>query len=652
MPGTVILRLLTRKAVIPGGTCTISPVPDWTPQEKWAWQRVCEGKVADFNEAQGHGGKLDPRNPEGWPISRVLRPVFLETILLCEPFRSALTRHGVCLAGAWYKEPLDLSNANLAHILRLERSRFDASVNLLRLKTPSYISLDGSQFTGLLDMEGLQVGSDLFMQGAKFDKVFLRGAQIGDELNMDGSCFSGKLEMYGLQVRRVLFMRESATFTEVDLGGANIGDQLSMDGSIFTGKIHMDGLRVGGDLLMPKAEFTEVLLRGGKIGGQLGLNGSQFTGKLDMDSLQIGGSLLMHEGAEFAEVDLRNARIGGQLSMDGSKFTGKLEMDSLHLTGSLLMRKGAEFAEVDLRNARIGGQLSMGGSKFTGKLDMQRLQVSRDLFAGDAQVTTTETVNLIFADIGLSLDLSGSALPSLNLTGTKAHGELRLGSERHDPTRWQDGATLILRNTDVGALQDRPEAWPDTLELDGFTYARLGGFAAGTASMADRDVSWLKTWLAKQPTYSPQPYEQLARVLFEAGHEVTAKEILYIGRERERSKAKGGNWLWLNLLKAFIGYGHRIRYTGAWVLFFIAAGMLVLRFSNQGPAHGMPYGFFYSVDMLLPIIKLREIHYHVDLDGWARYYFYIHKAMGFILASFLIAGLAGLTKSKVHRSSD
>jgi hypothetical protein len=48
--------------------------------------------------------------------------------------------------------------------------------------------------------------------------------------------------------------------------------------------------------------------------------------------------------------------------------------------------------------------------------------------------------------------------------------------------------------------------------------------------------------------------------------------------------------------------------------------------------------------MLLPIVKLREYHYSVDLKGWARYYFYVHKLMGYVLASFLIAGIAGLTK--------
>jgi len=58
----------------------------------------------------------------------------------------------------------------------------------------------------------------------------------------------------------------------------------------------------------------------------------------------------------------------------------------------------------------------------------------------------------------------------------------------------------------------------------------------------------------------------------------------------------------------------------------------------------MPFGIAYSFDMLLPIIQLREKHKKIDLQGWPRYYFYTHKIMGYVLASFLIAGLAGLTK--------
>jgi hypothetical protein len=59
----------------------------------------------------------------------------------------------------------------------------------------------------------------------------------------------------------------------------------------------------------------------------------------------------------------------------------------------------------------------------------------------------------------------------------------------------------------------------------------------------------------------------------------------------------------------------------------------------------MPFGLAYSFDILLPIIRLRECHYKIDLQtSWVRYYFYWHKIMGYVLASFFIAGLSGLAK--------
>jgi hypothetical protein len=191
----------------------------------------------------------------------------------------------------------------------------------------------------------------------------------------------------------------------------------------------------------------------------------------------------------------------------------------------------------------------------------------------------------------------------------------------------------------VGALQDSLKAWPDNLELEGFTYARLGGFKVDST-----DVSWFKEWLEKQKSHSPQPYEQLASVLQKTGHKEKANDILYYGKERERSEATGLNWLWLTLLWIFIGYGYRIWYAFLWVILFVAIGACIFRRTEEAKRNKMPYGFAYSFDMLLPIIKLRERHYDIDLSGWPRYYFYFHKIMGYVLASFLIAGLSGLTK--------
>ena len=626
MVGTFSLRAEVRqikgKPALPGEECQTNPREIWTQQEKWVWEQVCRGKIADFNKIEDYCGFLNPKEDREWPEKRILSPAFIETILLHEPYLGALPRDGVCIIGAWFKEPFFLKYATLSHTLRLDSSRFESEVNFFKLKTFGFLSIEGSAFK---------------------EKVDLSETKILGGLNMNGSKFTGKLDMNGMKAEGDLLMRGRAEFAEVDLCSAKIGGLVAMNGSKFTGKLNMTDMEAEGNLLMHGgAEFAEVELVTAKIGGQVAMHGSKFTGKLDMNGMEAG-HLFMYEKAEFAEVELVSAKIGGQVVMSGSKFTGKLDINGMH-AGHLLMRRRAEFAEVDLCSAKIGGLVAMNGSKFTGKLNMNDMVAEGDLLMhGGAEFE--KVVTLAFSKIGKNLILSGSTLQGLNLTGTHVGGVFALGSP---PTRWSERANLKLLNTEVWALQvqDLPEAWPDKLELNGFTYATLSEFASeGANDLVTREVSWFKEWLEKQEKYSPQPYEQLAKILRNEGNPDKADELLYAGKNRELSEVEGLlSWLSLALLKVLIGYGYRIYYAIFWFLGFMTVGVLVLRISGQGSAHGMPYGIAYSLDMLLPIIRLRESHYDFDLAGWARYYFYLHTLMGYILASFLIAGLSGLTK--------
>jgi hypothetical protein len=308
----------------------------------------------------------------------------------------------------------------------------------------------------------------------------------------------------------------------------------------------------------------------------------------------------------------------------------------------------------------------MTDSTVSDALDMGGIRVDA-LILQQTQVTQTREIDLTFAKIDSTLDISGSTLPSLNLTGTQIKGEFRLGSNQHPPVNWRDGARLTLRNTEVGSLQDRPEAWPNKLELAGFTYSRLGGMAGdGASDMTGRDVAWYMEWLANQRPYSPQPYEQLAGVFRKTGQTQKAVAILYESKERERTeKAKGLDLLWLTLLKTFIGYGYQtISRVTLWVIIFTTIGTITLRFSKHNPFNSVfenssreifPRNVIrtvkaylplivYSFDRFLPIIRLRDYHYtKIDLRGGVAYYFYVHQFMGFFLVSLLIASLTGLT---------
>ena len=107
-------------------------------------------------------------------------------------------------------------------------------------------------------------------------------------------------------------------------------------------------------------------------------------------------------------------------------------------------------------------------------------------------------------------------------------------------------------------------------------------------------------------------------------------------------------WLGFSLLKWTIGYGLGPRYFRAlaWVIVLTILGASVLHFSGQpsyGLTAGLPARLFYSLDQLLPIVEF-EKYDKVLLRGWVAYYFYAQKLAGWVLGSFLVAGLAGLTQ--------
>jgi uncharacterized protein YjbI with pentapeptide repeats len=537
---------------------------DWTPQEKFVWERVAAGKIADFNTADGYGGDLDPKKPEGWPDNRVLRSAFLETILLEELYRRNLSRRGVTISGARFIETIDLEGAELQHLLVLFASLIEKDANLRRVKSKYPIGLSHSKIVGTLQTNGLDLDASLLMR--------------------DGE------------------------FAEVDLSSTRIGGQLALEGSKITGKLNMNGLRVGRDLVMRnKAEFVDIDLTGAHIGGTLSLNASRVAGKLDMNGMRVERSLFMRGKAEFAEVDLTGAYIGEQLSLIDSKVTGKLNCDSVDVGETVFLCRGATFSD---------------------------------------------PINLMFAKIGQNLELAeGNFGKQVDMTGARIVGELRLGSARHSPAVWQPDAALILRNVSIDTIQDLSDAWPARIELNGFNYQSLGGLhATQKDSMLDRPIGWFKAWLGKQERYAAQPYERLASCLRNNGKSEMATAIRFAGCERERKEASGW-WrkIWLTVFKYSVGYGYRPWRALGWAVVFVLLGAAVLHISGEGLRNNMPYGLAYSFDMLLPLVKLRESHYKIDLLGWARYYFYAHKIMGYLLASFLIAGLSGLRAGSISR---
>jgi hypothetical protein len=485
----------TPQPVPANGQCSVPGDSQWTPQETFVWQHVCVGETADFNKGPDYGGYLDPKRPEGLPESRIIRPAFLETILIEDKYRKALRRHGVRISGARLTDILDLENIQLVDEFELTKSLLEKGANFIGLTSTYAVILRDSNITGQFQMVG------------------------------------------------------------------------------------------------------------GHLGGQLAWGGAMITGPFRLDEVQIDGSLFMDQEAQFGNIALVDVHVGGQLKLTGSKVKGQMIIQGVQIYSTAFVRDAEFDGPVYFNFSRVGQNVELAGGFFRQNMD---------------------------------------------LTETQIGGELVLGRPELGPARWAPNSVLILRNTTVGAVQDLRNSWPDKLDLNGFSYRNLRGIAGEHDPMINRTAKWFEGWLGKQAPYAPAPYQQLASVLREQGFPDTGDEVLYAGKQREQAQSSSLRYIGLTASKWFLGYGYHLFWSVYWAFGFLVVGTFMLWFSGEGwrvsRHYNLIYGVIYSFDLLLPIIRLRERHYQIDLKGWVRYYFYLHKIMGYVLASFLIAGIAGLTK--------
>jgi uncharacterized protein YjbI with pentapeptide repeats len=612
------------------GQCTVPADPAWTPQEQFVWHNVCAGKIADFNKAPGYGGDLNPKDAMGLPDSRILRSSFLETLLLNERYRGALTRLGVRIIGARFIELLDLRNADIAHDLWLDRSLIEKGVNLEAARTKGVVSFDDSTIVGAFDAPGMQTGEDLSInRAAILGTMNLLRAHIGGMLYLSGSSVIGALSMNGIIVDQSVFAHEKARFKEIDLGGAHIVLNLELDGCTVTGLLFMNGTRIDQNLFVREgAQLKDVNLSAAHVGGQANLGGSTVAGLLSLNGARIDQSLFMRDGAQLKEIDLTGARIGGQIDLSGSAVAGTLDMYDIRVDDAFLA-KDAQIKTIVLFGAKIGGSVVLTGAK-VGVVAGAYIDVGQSvLLGGGAQFS--DEIDLRTAKVGQDLVLSrGAFAKAVELNTAHVGGDLSLNA-----VQWSKNASLKLTNA-AAATIDLSDSWPDTIYANGFTYR-------GLANLSKYDSRQAEAWLDKQ-AYASQPYEQLAGVLQANGLTDEATDIRYAGRERERREASGLNWVWLFLLNYSIGFGYHLEYAFAWALAFVLLGWAVLYATGQRTKHGMTLGLTYSFDMLLPLVQLNKKHDDVELDPWPQRYFYAHKLVGVLLTSFIVAGISGLTK--------
>jgi hypothetical protein len=633
------------------------------------------------------------------------------------------------MSGSRFEGKVSLNSSNVAsHAFLRHDAMFKSELDLIGAKIGMDLDMTGSRFEGKLSLNSSRIGRHAFLHNdTKFlSELDLVGAEIGATLDMSGSRFEGKVSLNSSRIGRHAFLHNDAKFlSELDLAGAEIGATLDMSGSRYHGKVSLNssniashaflrngaifkseldliGAKIGMDLDINSSWFENTIkMETADIGIDLNLSGSKFEKNINLSSCIVTGNAFFNAGATFKEtVDLAFTKFGSLLDMSGSSFEGDVELGAATIGSDMNMGDSTFAGSVNLSGISVGGDsflnkhasfqsdLTLTGGNFGSNLEMDSATFNRDVSLNRASIEGSAFLNsgalfkgrvdLRFANITSTLEMSGATFSGLvDLTGCKVVDDLRLALSATNSAHWEDSASLTLRNTHVGVLQDwwqskDANAWPSSYQLEGFTYNRLGSTSEAFASdMMDRQVKSYIDWLNKDRGSSTQPYEHLARLFREAGEPYKSADLLYAARERQRRKAwsnvddydkpKNREYLrvlGLQALRLTIGYGlgYRYVYLLVWIIVFTLLGAFVLTGLSTPSSLDWLQACFASVDQLLPIITLDKAHDvlifgdltanpPIDAQSYGvRIYFYVQKIVGWVLGTFLVAALAGLTQ--------
>ena len=549
----------------------------------------------------------DPSKSDNWDASREIRAELLTWLCIDQVASKIVDSRGLVVHAAKITGKLALSYSTVPFPFLMFKCRLTDEADLTFIKIP-HLYLNGSK-TKSLFAEGAVINGNLLLQGVSVDgEVRLTGAQIDGTVNCEGSTFSNPPKSGD-------FRREE------NRGKAIRADRIIVKGGIFL----RNGFKADG----------EVMLNGAGIGGDLSCRGGSFRningGALSAEKATVGGNVFLYDGfSAYGTIDFVGAKIGGSINCRGGTFDRVL-LETVVVKGMFV------WSEVQNPNSA-------------------------------------------------QLDLRGATA----------------GSVADDEKSWPARGNLHLDGFEYGRISGSPsdDAFGEVAEEESSEIQkRLGGRLVEDSPTDAR--SRLK-WLDRDAVFKPQPYRQLAKVLQQTGDEEGAKQVLFEMENRVRAQARRSlilpnrllQWVFDNGYKGTVGYGlYPLR--AVWELGMLwGLGFVLFRRARvMAPTDKEAYSSFresgelpkhyprfsapiYSLENCVPLVKFgQDDHWQPDpnpqsfvsaavptTDLWMRLrtrylrlrtsprwlcsarWFMI--ALGWVLATFFVAGLASMIKAK------
>lgn len=565
--------------------------------------------------------------------------------------------------------------------------------------------------------------------------VTMLGAKIGSLL-CDGGSFDhpqeSALVAKNVEVEGAVLLRDGfnangqVTFEESKVGGA-----FDCEGGVFTnsqsialnlknsevkGYVSLNlGFQSIGCVWLQEAIFGSLNCEGGRFSNPYGF-------ALMAQDIHINHSVYLSNNFKANGcVSLSGSVIGGGLICSKGTFENSqgpaLLVETADIKGVVFLRDGFKAnGDVILTGTTIGRVLDCQKGQFIGFQGFA-LIADHSVIKGPAYLCNgfraNGTVSLSGAIIGGNLECQGGIFLnpngfSLIAQGTKIERSVYLsnsfqsfGKVHFVNAKINDvlelkkicnlsQMSLNLRYTSIRTLADQKDGWPrkDKLILEGLVYDKIDN---DSPLDSQSRLQWLE--LQSSDDFSPQPYEQLAKVMKDSGHESAATDVLIRKQDnlRTHGKLSWWDWSWNFLLGHTIAHGyrpHQVLVFGL-VVVFVGTIMFSLGSPNWGasdimsPAQVRPFSssltpttfqqeeissnypafnpLIYSLDTFVPIIDLHQQKYWlpnanneaelplnsfmIRVSGcYLRWYLWLHITVGWIVTSLWVAGFTGLVR--------
>ncbi len=584
--------------------CPVPPSAAWSTTEAWVWSQICTGYVADLTELDVAPVRM--RGPKPWPADRTLSAEFLYEMLTDPRYSLEKISPGpIIISGARFADPVKIVNGDLTNELILDSSRFDNGLDIEDTTSTKGLYLRHDVFGGPINI-----------QRSSFQLFWLRTGSA-PAMNISQDEFDGGVLIEGATIPGTL----AITASNIGAGGLFMRSANGIDDQIGP-------MTIVGSTIEGSTWFTDVDFAGEFDGGR-----TTFGNGLDIHGSSFAALAFFQDTDFVRSVDVSGSSFSNDLRFDTSKFESalSLERDNICLSSAS--------CELFMADADFGNKVTIAQTLINGDLNADDATASSSFeLLNDGNARYPLSITAINANFARNLVISKTTLASLKLGNASIVGTFQLNLPSGF---WTANSLLNLQGTDIGVLRNDDWNWPSVMYLEGMHFGLIGV----ELPKLDRgciDGGWSQ-WLGGMASYSPQPYQQLAKYLTDSGDAADASCVLQTGETRSLRQMRPLRRVIYWTYGKVAGFGYAPEQAFYFVALFVIIGMLVLRLTGEGKRHGIPIGLFYSLSQLVPLVSLDKRFDDIELTGAARYYFYLHKIVGWVIVGFLTAALTSLS---------